>query len=155
MGIKTYSRSKNQSFRANRSRNNRSFLRDTRKRNLKKNTSCRYFALKEYFTSLGFNNANSERKIIKFTMSEYDNDSTLLEDGVEFPEGKSVIFITQKGDKISDTIHAFVLDNTPDGFYIHSSWGLFSCSTMSQWKRYRRELSRINSPYLKIGRAHV
>ena len=165
MGKRSYS--KNRSFRVksfnrtrhmsaqSKSRNYRSALRVTRKNNLKKNTSCRYFALKEYFTSHGLSNANSERNIDKFISKEYDNDSTILDDGVEFPEGKSVIFITRKGDNISDTIHAFLLDNTPDGFYIHSSWGLSSCATMPQWKRYRRELNSINAPYLNMDELDI
>jgi len=114
-------------------------------------TSCKYFAANEYFKSLGYSGKklyNEVKKMIDGTdgLSE-NNQLPIFEPGAqEFPRGLALCFITYLpgvsgiANKVGSTktpiIHGFLLENTPQGYFIYSSWGCVRTSTHEEYDEY-------------------
>lgn len=122
-------------------------------------TSCKYFATNEYFKSLGYSGKELEDKvyyIIDGTDGSSENNRLPIFDPMSkqsIPNGLTLFFITYTpgvpsianvvGYHKTPIIHGFLVNNTPRGYYVYSSWGCSRAATLNEYEEYFKSMNRI------------
>jgi hypothetical protein len=115
-------------------------------------TSCKYFAANEYFKYLGYSGKtlyDEVEDMIDGTDGLSENNKLPIfepKGAQEFPGGLTLCFITylpgvpgianKVGYSKTPIIHGFLLQNTPQGYFIYSSWGCVRTSTQEEYDEY-------------------
>jgi hypothetical protein len=170
--VKSRSISKAAQSRENRA-HKRSILRDDpilRNANNPAYTSCKYFAANEYFKSLGYSGKTLYNKVEHMIdgtdgLSENNKLPIFEPKGAGVPGGLTLFFITYLpgvpgianivGYQKTPIIHGFLVNNTPRGYFIYSSWGCSRAASQEEYNEYSTTMYGIGETPVNIDNFEI